>query len=252
MLTHYTNTLKAVENILVNGFAWKANRRNLTHLLMPGHDFSKREPQQFGMISFTEIEPSNAEVHCKKFGFFGIVISKRWAREKNARRVIYVDENGPVTEAWRNLFAIGYSDVRSRVEYPDDGGWLMAYENKVAASAIAGSVLWASLLQLWEYMEPASDAQQREWRIVNPVPLYSLSESKSEVIRQVSPPKNWATITNVVPIPRCEVEALICPSSVIPELTSALPENYKNITILKSDSWPKGHWFRKLRWSISK
>lgn len=235
MLTHYTSTTEAVANILTHGFAWFPNRRRLTHLLMPQHNFSKREPQQFGMISFTENEPPNAKTHYKEFGFFGIVVSDKWANEKSAQRVIYVDEGGPATEAWRKLFAIGYEDVHNRIKYPEDGGWLMAYENKVAASAIAGSALWASSLQIWEYMEPASVAWQREWRIVNPVPLYSLNEKKAEAIQQVSPPQNWAKFTNVVPIPRSEVEALTCPTNLVPKLMSILPENYKSIKILESD-----------------
>ncbi len=236
MLTHYTSTTEAVTNILTHGFGWFPNRRGLTHLLMPWHNFSKREPQQFGMISFTENEPPHTKTHCKEFGFFGIVVSNKWANEKSAQRVIYVDVDGPSTEALRKLFLIGYEDVQSRIKYPEDEGWLMAYENKVAASSIAGSTLWANLLQLWEYMEPASVAWQREWRIVNPVPLYSLSMSKGEAIQQVSPPQNWAKHTNVVPIPRSEVEALTCPANLVPELMSVLPENYKNIDILELDN----------------
>lgn len=233
MLTHYTRTAEAVANILTHGFAWFPNRRRLTHLLIPWHNFSKREPQQFGMISFTENEPPHAKTHCNEFGFFGIVVSDKWANEINAQRVIYVDVDGPATDAWRNLFEIGYRDVQCRIKYPDDEGWLMSYENKAAASSIAGSALWASLLQIWEYMEPASVAWQREWRIVNPVPLYSLNEKMAEAIQQVSPPQNWAKITNVVPIPRSEVEALTCPANLVTELMSALPENYKRINILE-------------------
>lgn len=235
MLTHYTRTTEAVANILTHGFAWFPNRRRLTHLLMPGHDFSAREPQQFGMISFTEIEPCHAKAHCEQFGTVGIVVSDKWANEKRAQRVLYVEEQGPTTEAWCSVFAIGYQDVRRRIEYPDDGAWLMAYENKVAAAAIAGSALWANLLQIWEYMEPASVAQQREWRIVNPEAFYSLSESKPEAIRNVSPPQNWGKFTNVVTIPRCEVEALVCAASQLSELKSALPESYRDVSILQTD-----------------
>jgi len=176
MLTHYTCTAEAIANILTNGFAWFPNRRKLVELLIPWHDFSQREPQQFGMVSFTENQPSHAKEHCQEFGYFGIVVTENWAIQKRAQRVIYVDATGPATEAWKNLFASGYKDLQSRIMYPDDGAWLMAYENKAAAGAIAGSALWANLLQLWEYMEPASVARQREWRIVNPEPFYSLSE----------------------------------------------------------------------------
>ena len=234
-LTHYTQTAEAIANILEHGFAWFPNRRKLANLLVPWHDFSKREPQQFGMISFTENEPAYAKAHCEEFGFFGIIVTEKWAIEKSAQRVIYIEDYGPATKAWCNLFAIGYSDLKCRIKYPDDGAWLMAYENKAAANAIAGAALWANLLQIWEYMEPASVARQREWRVVNPEPFYSLSESKSEAIQQVSPPEGWAKFTHIVPISRSEVDALICPKSLMSQLMSLLPDSYKSVTLLESE-----------------
>jgi hypothetical protein len=67
MLTHYTGDIQTVTNILREGFAWFCNRRRLADLLIPQHDDSTREPQQFGMISFTEIEPQRAKAHCDRF-----------------------------------------------------------------------------------------------------------------------------------------------------------------------------------------
>lgn len=234
MLTHYTRTVGAVANILTHGFAWFPNRRRLADLLIPAHDFSTREPQQFGMISFTEIEPKDADAHAKQFGPFGIVVSEQWAREKNAQRVIYVEESGAATEAWRNLFSIGYHDVQSRIRYPDDGGWLMAYESKSVARAIAESAIWANLLQIWEYMEPADVSHEREWRIVNSAPFYSLSDNKTEAIARVSPPQNWGKFTNVVPIACNEVRAFVSLPEHIDELIAVLPAEYKDIIVLKT------------------
>src|SRR5450755_1791338 len=77
-LTHYTRTLEAVVGILNNGFAWVPNRRNLMSALVAGHDFSKREPQEFGMISFTDWSPPAPPRHRKEFGDFGIVVSREW------------------------------------------------------------------------------------------------------------------------------------------------------------------------------
>lgn len=234
MLTHYTRNAGAVGNILAHGFAWLPNRRKLAHVLIPGHDFSRREPQQFGMISFTETEPPHVAAHSELFGHYGIVVSEAWATQKTAQRVIYVEEAGPVTEALKILFALGYADVTRKIKYPDDGGWLMAYENKVAASAIAGSTVWAHLLQLWEYLEPAASATQREWRVVNSEPFYSLSEDKVEAIAHVSPPQNWAKFTNVVPIPRSDVVALVCRANDRQELRAHLPPQYEDITIIET------------------
>lgn len=235
MLTHYTKSAEAVANILRYGFAWFPNVRRLTNLLIPDRDFSKREPQEFGMVSFTEIEPPCAAAHRRQFGPFGIVVSKKWANEKEAQRVIYVDDRGPLTETFCSLFAEGYADLTRRINHPDDDAWLMAYENKNIAGALSGSVFWSNLLQLWEYLEPASSAAQREWRIVNPVPHYSLSKDKTKAIAQVSPPQGWANAMNVLPIPQSEVVALVCVGNARTNLRANLPPNFRDIEIIEQD-----------------
>src|SRR5260370_6758037 len=102
-LTHYTGSIEAVVNILSNGFAWVPNKRNLVRNLLPAHDFAEREPQEFGMISFTD-QDLPALDHLRKFGEFGIVVSHEWARSQMAQRVLYVSEEGPVAIALQWLF----------------------------------------------------------------------------------------------------------------------------------------------------
>ncbi len=234
MLTHYTDRIEALVGILTNGFAWVPNRRNLMHFLVPEHDFSRREPQQFGMISFTELEPEHASAHTLDFGPFGVVVSEEWAHAKRAERVIYVQNEGPAFEAWRSLFAAGYRDLKSRIEYPDDAGWLMSFENKAMAEAVAGSTLWAALLQFYEYMESADFSGEREWRIVHPDPYDSLSQSKDEVIRQVSPPQKWAQFLNVLPVSRRDVEGFVCPRSELDRFQDSLPDGYQDLAVCKT------------------
>jgi hypothetical protein len=231
VLTHYTRTVAAVANILRHGFAWIPNRRRLAHILIPQHDYTRREPQQFGMISFTEILRDDARSHRDAFGPFGVAVTEAWAQSHCAQRVFYVDESGPVVEALRRLFALGYADIKRSIRYPDDAGWLMAYENKAAAGGINGSSLWANLLQLWEFLEPSSNSAHCEWRIVNPHPHYGFSEDKQQAIAQVSPPKNWAKITHVVKIECADVVELVCPQSAVTTLRAELPEEYSDITV---------------------
>lgn len=233
MLTHYTKSPEAVANILVTGFAWIPNRRKLAELLIPQHDFSKMEPQQFGMVSFTELRPAEATNHRHEFGTFGIVVSDSWASHNNAQRVVYVDDRGPFTDALRDLFAVGYQDLSERIRFPLDGFWRMAYHNKNVAAGVAGATLWARLLQLWEFLEPASSSQHREWRIVNPHPFYGLSHNKQEAIARVSPPQGWAKYTNVLPVTRQDVEALVCRSSDCDALGDALPEAYRDLKFVQ-------------------
>ena len=235
MLTHYTDSIEALEGILANGFAWVPNRRDLMPFLVPEHDFSRREPQQFGMISFTELEPEYTSSHTEDFGPFGVVVSEEWARANRAERVIYVQNEGPAYEAWRSLFTVGYRDLRSRIKYPDDAGWLMSFENKAAAGAVAGAAIWATLLQLYEYMESADFSCECEWRIVHPDPYYSLSQSKNEVIRQVSPPQGWAQRLNVLPVSRRNVEGFVCPRNEYDRLLDSLPDGYQDFTVFKTE-----------------
>lgn len=234
MLTHYTTEIPTLANILTHGFAWFPNRRRLAEQLIPMHDYSKREPQQFGMISFTELRPEEAQAHTNVFGHLGIVVSDAWAHKHDAQRVIYVESKGPYFEALRMVFKIGYGDLRSRIKYPSDTGWLMSFENKAAARAIAGASLWENLLTLWEYLEPAESAYQREWRIVNPVPDYSLGENKQEVIAKVSPPWPWAKHIFLKVIEPRDVEAIVCPSSLVTALRTQLPMGYKDTFIIET------------------
>jgi len=93
VFTHYTSEIATVRNILTNGFAWIPNKRDLITNLLPFHDFKEREPQQFGMISFTDLPPEAAHGVRTKFGNYGIVISQGWASSNNIQKVNYVDTN---------------------------------------------------------------------------------------------------------------------------------------------------------------
>lgn len=229
MLTHYTK-LEVVSQILANGFAWIPNSRNLISTLVPNHDFSKREPQHFGMISFTENQPAHSQSHRKQFGDFGICVSAAWAHRNDVNRVIYVAKEGATLEAWKGLFAAGYREVHARVADPEDTGLLMAYHNK-AVAGICGAAVWASLLQLYEYMEPEENSHQREWRMVNSIPDYSLDKPKHELIRQVSPPQGWAKHLNLVQISSTDIDGFVCPAAQRDALINALPNSCKNIPI---------------------
>lgn len=237
MLTHYTKKIDSVVNILSHGFAWVANRRNLAEVLISHHNYSDREPQQFGMISFTEIAAEEAYSHADVFGRYGIVVSDEWVKRQKAQRVVYIDNNGPITESLRVIFEIGYRDCEARIRFPGDAGWEMAYENKAVADAVVGAALWANLLQLYEYMESSQFFREREWRIAHPDPYYSLAGRRTErVIDDVSPPQGWAKCLNVVKVTPADIVAFICPLSECHAFQRALPGGYANVPV----TCPKG------------
>jgi hypothetical protein len=225
-LTHYTASIEAVVNILSNGFAWVPNKRNLVRNLLPTHDFSDREPQEFGMISFTD-QDLPALDHLRKFGEFGIVVSHEWARPQMAQRVLYVSEEGPVAIALQWLFTTGYEQLKSEIKYPGDAAAQMAFTNK-AMAGVQGGPLWSNLLTLYEYMEPADHAYQSEWRIVHSHPLYGYPSSKQEIIHRVSPPTGWAKFFSVLRAPDDAVIGFVCPRQHERSLARALPSSFSS------------------------
>jgi len=233
-LTHYTRSVEAVINILSNGFAWVPNKRNLMRNLVPAHGFLEREPQEFGMVSFTDQDPP-APGHVNEFGEFGIVVSHEWARLQMAQRVIYVAEDGPIAGALRWLFTTGYEQLEAEIRFPDDAAAQMAFTNK-AMAGVQGGLLWSNLLTLYEYMEPEENSYQSEWRIVSPYPLYGYPPSKLEIIRRVSPPRNWAKFINVLRAPDAAVIRFVCPRQCEELFVRALPSNFSSKPIRLYDN----------------
>jgi hypothetical protein len=244
-LTHYTHTVEAVVNILSNGFAWVPNKRRLIRNLIPAWPFGDYEPQPFGMISFTICDPPATPPHRTRFGQFGIVVSREWARSLSAQPVVYVPDDGPVADALRSLFTGGYDEVKSTIQNPDDAAERMAFTNKWMAK-VQGAFPWSNLLTLYEYFEPAENAPQTEWRIVHPRPLYGYPSFESHgpewiksIIRKVSPPEKWARELNVVRLPVDAVVGFVCPREAEKSLLKALPMHFATKPrILHDDGHP--------------
>jgi hypothetical protein len=167
--THYTSEIETVNKVLNNGFAWVPNTRRLITNLLPFHNFREREPQQFGMISFTDLPPEAAHGPRSAFGNYGIVISQEWASSNNIQKVFYIDSEGSIFEALRSLFKYAYDDLVKKSLNREGEVSQMAFTNK-ARAAVAGGILYAKLLELYEYMEPIEHSYQQEWRIVYPMP----------------------------------------------------------------------------------
>lgn len=233
-LIHHTKTGETVSAILQNGFAYVANRRQLCEELIEEHDFSDREPQQFGMISFRAYDGPPLPRHVDRFGGYGICVTEEWAASNAAQKVLYIDRSGPVFEAMRDLFISAYQEVKRIVTvYPDDQARAMAYHNKSMALAL-GAIDYANLLQLYEYIEPIENQYQNEWRICNQDPNYGISQNISDAIADVSPPKGWAQFLNVKKIQPADVDHLICPQGQANNLRSQLSQEFRNLEIIET------------------
>jgi hypothetical protein len=224
--SHYTGEKETVRKILKNGFAWVPNMRSLISDLLPLHDFTAREPQQFGMISFTELPPEAAQGPRRAFGNYGIVVSKEWAFSHSIQKVIYVANEGPIFEAIRWIFQYAYDDLVGRSMKREGEVTQMAFTNK-ARAAVAGGMLYAKLLEIYEYMEPIEHSYQQEWRMVHPMSLYGYGETKQEIIKNVSPPKGWAKFVHVLSITPNDVVGFVCPARERDIFQETLDRPYK-------------------------
>lgn len=198
--------------------------------LLPGVDFSKREPQSFGQVCFTENTFESNRDHTKFFGAYGIQVTWKWAARHQAQPVIYVPDSGPVLNSLRLLFQQTYQKAKAEERFPDD---LARQQWMVSApmAGVAGKPLYAALLNLYQFMEPAQHSAEREWRIVNPHPDWGISNSTEKAIKNVSPPRGWATVLHVVSIDPGDVVALFCREQDADDLVESLQEKFKQIPI---------------------
>jgi len=229
-LTHFTNTAAAVGNILEHGFAWMRNDREVIRYLLPGVDFSKREPQSFGQICFTENQREINRDHTKFFGSFGIEVKWEWARCNNVQPVIYIPQEGPLLEAFKSLFKQAYQKAKAEEKYPNDKARQM-WETSAAMAGVQGVALYANLLTLYQYMEPARYSGEREWRITNPDPNYNISQDLDETLAAVSPPHAWAQHLNVVKVVPEDIVNISCEKQALGELLATIPKEFKDVPV---------------------
>lgn len=227
-LVHYTNSEEVVRSICDLGFLLVPNRRHLIKKFLPNEDFTAREPQEFGMVSFTELPADRTNEHREQFGSFGIAVKWEWALRNDAQRVIYVTEDGPVFETLQWLFELGRQEVHRC--YPSNSRPTMLLQNKAVAGGY-GAQLYHSLLTLYEYMEPEQNSSQVEWRIVNKIPDYTTDSSQPDRIeRLLSAATTWRF--GCVPISPSDIEMFVCPADRIGSLRELLPEPFRDIPIL--------------------
>lgn len=228
-LVHYTDSTATVGSILRHGFLLVPNKRHLINALLGEDLFSEREPQEFGMVSFTQVPHRSALAHRERFGLYGVVVSWEWAASHDAQRIIYVDEGGPVAATFAWLFRLGRQELeRSLGTAPSP----MTLENKALAFT-KGSTLYARMLTLYEYMEPEMNSAQVEWRIVNKIPQYhDLGKSRGELVQELLEiAKTWKSIGTVTVTPN-DVTAFMCPRDSRDALAAELPAEYQSVPIL--------------------
>lgn len=230
-LAHYT-TRTALLSILKNGsFRFLHNDRGLIQRFTGDFDWSEMpEPQPYGMVSFTELSIGEAQTHRKRFGPYGIVMRKEWLLEEYAQPVIYVPDSGPIHEALSSLFGMGLMELYER--FAEDAGTPKSLArlgfapiNKRAAATFLRSPFWAHLLTLYEYMQPIRDRDQREWRIVQPLPVaFQDLEKEAQQRAAARDATTWGL--RQLRFDPCDVAELIVPADNRAAFAGCLPEGF--------------------------
>jgi hypothetical protein len=224
-LVHYTKTPQVVSAILRAGFLLVPNRRDLIQRLIRTREFISREPQQFGMVSFTELRVEDATGHRETFGEYGIVMSWEWVIEHAAQRVMYIGEGSVLqTFSWLFEFATQELERNSGDKAPQFAGF-----SKVAAGAY--SQLYMHLLTLYEFMEPERNSSQVEWRIVNTLPhSVDLSDREAMMRKLIAEASTWNTGT--VKVEAEDIVMIVAPLKHIEELRGQIPASFRGVPIV--------------------
>lgn len=96
-LTHFTPSFKSLERILIDTF--KVNYCRETVCAQNGK-FDILVPQ----VSFCDIPFSQIVEHVRKYGGYGIGLSKKWAHKRGLNPVLYVEKNSNLANSFFRSF----------------------------------------------------------------------------------------------------------------------------------------------------
>lgn len=94
-IIHYTKEFGRLEGILKEGFKIKYCSEKIR--TRGGKNFSAG----IAMISFCDLPLTNAKKHFSSYGFYGIGLSKKWAKRHGLNPVQYIDYNSYLGDALR-------------------------------------------------------------------------------------------------------------------------------------------------------
>jgi hypothetical protein len=95
-LIHFTNKLENLESILSGDFLPQMSVEDTTFI---GRSFKVALP----MVCFCDIPLHLVSEHMAAYGKYGIGLSKDWGIRSGLNPVVYLVENSPITESFRNV-----------------------------------------------------------------------------------------------------------------------------------------------------
>lgn len=103
-IIHYTEEFKTLTSIISEGFKIKYCLERLETI-----NNTKRETAH-PMISFCDIPLSDSHRHFGLYGYYGIGLSKNWAKNMRINPVLYIERESSIGESIENAFDL-YSDI---------------------------------------------------------------------------------------------------------------------------------------------
>lgn len=236
--------MENIVSILDVGFVLIPNKRELINALLGEKVFTTREPQEFGMTSFTQLPLEFAAIHRSRYGNYGIIVDWDWALRNGAQRVVYLEQSGPLFGALAWLFRLAKQEIDQRSKSQLNP---LVLENKHMAGSDRAN-LYAQLLTLYEYLQPERSSAEVEWRVVNKFPEYHFADElpRDEMIRQrVATAKLWKGNFGCAKLSRDGVIRFVCPRSEKASFVAALPNDYRSSPVVTyRDSPPRDRYAR--------
>ncbi len=198
VLTHYTSSAEAVGSILRVGFFFSFRPTKTFDQLFRAAGLDAQEPDDKGMVCFTELNVEDATMHRSEFGSFGIAVSKVWAIDQGARRVSYVEPGGPHFQALLGKLrghaprhAFGYPVDEQRMPMFEKSLRQLLLGRKAAATLFGADAEYRRLLDDLLWVQISSDQNQAEWRIRNPSSLGGIQDAIRAGLHSVESMISW-------------------------------------------------------------
>tara|TARA_B110001452_G_scaffold194689_1_gene164702 strand:+ start:185 stop:898 length:714 start_codon:yes stop_codon:yes gene_type:complete len=224
---HYTNSVDAISGIIENGLLVNPLERKLIHLFSDSPHFDEREPQQFGLTSLRKDGFFGSRKHIKLFGNLGIVFNNDWVEKEEFQKVWYLKENSERHRKLKAFFGEAEKELIQCINKrpPNDSFPYMGYTNKSVASLL-GAGKYCHFLSIYEYLEPAKNRWQKEYRSVQKEPLYN-SGTTGGLVNSISKP-GWNNMLMTKKFQPQDVSHFVTERKFVRKLKDSLPKEYQN------------------------
>jgi hypothetical protein len=162
---HFTNSFENIVSILENNFRPHFCLEDLT-VVMPDRIHEADLVFAIPMICFCDIPLSQATPHLKRYGQYGIGLSKRWAIQAGLCPVLYIIQNSPLASKLFSIISKLSTLPRDKVGnspemdyFHDFSSYLKPYE---------GFSPKGDSKKIWRFYD------EREWRFVPDLSGYPL------------------------------------------------------------------------------